>query len=86
MLGVDEVIPDRIIPGENGGTYRRSNIRGPHCTTCSCRQGQRRSWELRLLNDPYDVRDCCRRCGVHYLASHAASCETGQLEAGPAGW
>jgi hypothetical protein len=46
MLAVNEIIADRIVPGELGGTYRRSNLRGPHCRVCSCRQGQRRTFEL----------------------------------------
>lgn len=33
-------IADRIIPGADGGTYRRGNIRC-HCAACSERQGGR---------------------------------------------
>lgn len=33
LLTVDTVTPDRIIPGCQGGTYRRNNIR-PACSTC----------------------------------------------------
>lgn len=43
MLTADEVYADRIVTGEDGGTYRRSNIKGPHCCSCSGRQGQRRT-------------------------------------------
>lgn len=39
------VIPDRIIAGADGGTYRRTNIR-PHCRLCSCRSGARRTNEI----------------------------------------
>lgn len=74
MLGVDEVIPDRMVPGEHGGTYRRANIRGPHCMTCSCRQGARRTAELRAASDPYTDDDTCRTCGVHYLQRHSDEC------------
>lgn len=42
------MIVDRIIPGEHGGTYRRTNIR-IHCPRCSCRQGQRRTSQLRKV-------------------------------------
>lgn len=38
----DTMRVDRIIPGEDGGTYRRNNIR-IHCGSCSGRQGQRRT-------------------------------------------
>lgn len=38
----EDLIADRIISGENGGTYARTNI-APHCLLCSCRQGQRRT-------------------------------------------
>ena len=57
MLTEDNVIPDRIVPGSEGGTYRRSNIRGPHCITCSCRQGQRMTAELARSRDPYGDDD-----------------------------
>lgn len=80
LLTEDEVIADRLIPGEYGGTYRRSNIRGPHCPTCSCRQGARRTWELRRAADPYGDDDLCRECGAHFLAVHATGCATGEAE------
>lgn len=38
LLTVKTVIPDRIVPGCEGGTYRRENLR-PHCKDCSERQG-----------------------------------------------
>lgn len=34
LLTVDTVTADRIIPGCQGGTYRRSNLR-PACSTCN---------------------------------------------------
>lgn len=40
------MIVDRIIPREDGGTYRRDNIR-IHCRRCSCRQGATRTNQLR---------------------------------------
>lgn len=45
MVDKRTLVVDRIIPGEEGGTYRRDNIR-PHCGPCSCRQGQRRTVEI----------------------------------------
>lgn len=63
-----------IVPGSEGGTYRRSNIRGPHCTTCSCRQGQRMTAELARQADPYGDDDLCKACGVHWLDQHKPSC------------
>ena len=41
-----DIYVDRLVPGEDGGRYTRDNI-GPHCAVCSCRQGQRRTVELR---------------------------------------
>jgi hypothetical protein len=35
----DTIIADRLVPGREGGTYRRDNIKGPHCKGCSTRQG-----------------------------------------------
>ena len=75
MLTEDNVTPDRIVPGSEGGTYRRSNIRGPHCTTCSCRQGARMTAELAALRDPYGPDDMCKDCGVHYLDIHPEGCK-----------
>lgn len=49
MLSADELIPDRIVPGELGGTYRRANIR-PQCPLCSCRSGQRRTEQLKATS------------------------------------
>lgn len=82
MLTEDNVIPDRIVPGSEGGTYRRSNIRGPHCPTCSCRQGQRMTAQLRAASDPYGPDDRCRVCGSPYLADHAEGC----ANTPPEGW
>lgn len=85
MLTEDEVIPDRLVPGELGGTYRRSNIKGPHCRTCSCRQGARRTleiWAARKAAEPYDATDHCKTCGAHYLGQHADGCPTPGLD----GW
>lgn len=69
LLTADEVIPDRIVPGSAGGTYRRSNIRGPHCTVCSCRQGARMTAELRAASDPFTEDGFCKTCGVEFWAS-----------------
>ena len=82
LLTEDNVIPDRIVPGSEGGTYRRSNIRGPHCITCSCRQGQRMPAELARARDPYGDDDLCKACGSHYLADHAEGC----ANTPPEGW
>lgn len=38
VLDVDNVSPDRIVLGVDGGTYRRSNIL-PACLPCQCDQG-----------------------------------------------
>jgi hypothetical protein len=38
LLTVDTVTIDRIIPGAQGGTYRRSNIR-PACGSCNSETG-----------------------------------------------
>ncbi len=38
LLTVQTVSPDRIIPGCEGGTYRRNNIR-PACDDCQSRTG-----------------------------------------------
>ena len=89
LLTEDEVIPDRLVPGELGGTYRRSNIRGPHCRGCSCRQGARRTheiWLARRAAEPWDEHERCRTCGVEFWASlrtgHADGCPTPKLD----GW
>lgn len=71
MLTEENVIPDRIVPGSEGGTYRRSNIRGPHCTLCSCRQGQRMTTALMAASDPFDGDGMCKTCGVEFWASRA---------------
>ena len=83
MLTEDNVIPDRIVPGSEGGTYRRSNIRGPHCPTCSCRQGQRLTAEIARQADPYGDDDLCKACGVHWLATHQCDEAQGYLYARP---
>lgn len=74
MLTEDTVIPDRRVPGHLGGTYRRSNIKGPHCSACSCRQGAATRWELARERSPYGEDDLCKTCGVHWLATHAVDC------------
>lgn len=82
LVDDDTMIVDRIIPGELGGTYRRDNIR-PHCRTCSCRQGARRTlelWQARRAADPYGPDDLCRTCGAHYLGVHADGCPTPELD------
>lgn len=38
LLTVETVTVDRIIPGKNGGTYRRNNIR-PACGPCNSETG-----------------------------------------------
>lgn len=38
LLSADDVSPDRIIPGCEGGTYRRNNIR-PSCLDCQTKTG-----------------------------------------------
>ena len=38
LLLLDTLTVDRIIPGCQGGTYRRDNIR-PECATCASRRG-----------------------------------------------
>ena len=74
MLTEDEVIADRRVPGSEGGTYRRDNIRGPHCPRCSCRQGAKMTAAALAAYDPYNEDDTCKRCGAHYLAQHAPAC------------
>jgi hypothetical protein len=46
MLTCDTVTADRIIPGCEGGTYRRGNIR-PSCMDCASKQGGKLSWSRR---------------------------------------
>ncbi len=46
ILWFEDIFVDRIIPGERHGRYTRDNI-APHCCLCSCRQGQRRTTQLR---------------------------------------
>jgi len=79
MVSVKTMCVDRIIPGEQGGRYIRSNIR-PHCALCSHRQGQRRATEKRKATDPYGDNDCCRKCGAHFLAVHAADCPVPEVD------
>ncbi|QBP32642.1 HNH endonuclease [Mycobacterium phage GodPhather] len=45
LCGPDDVdlVCDRIIPGERGGSYFDPGNVAPHCTLCSHRQGQRRT-------------------------------------------
>ena len=79
----ETLVVDRIVPGELGGTYRRSNIR-PHCRTCSCRQGARRTWEIRLALDPYSREGNCKTCGVEFWEGlrngHADGCPTPAID------
>ena len=42
VLEYDDLVADRLVPGEDGGRYTRDNI-APHCHLCSSRQGQRRT-------------------------------------------
>lgn len=79
MLTAKTMHVDRIIPGEEGGTYRRNNIR-PHCPTCSHRQGARRTAEIARERSPYDDGDLCKECRVHFLAKHAIECSLGAIE------
>ncbi|AER48990.1 HNH endonuclease [Mycobacterium phage PRodriguez] len=76
MVSDKTMIVDRIIAGEFGGRYTRDNIR-PHCATCSCRQGARRTNELIRAKSPYGDDDLCRECSTHYLADHADGCTLG---------
>lgn len=46
LLTAKTVVADRIIPGSEGGTYRRDNLR-PHCKSCSEQQGGRIGTERR---------------------------------------
>lgn len=80
MVNNRTMIVDRIIPGEDGGRYIRSNIR-PHCRTCSCRSGARRTNELAQAKSPYGADELCKECGVHWLVAHIASCALGAAEA-----
>lgn len=56
LLTLETLTVDRVIPGCQGGTYRRSNIR-PECSECASKRGgatrakpapkrKRRSWEV----------------------------------------
>lgn len=40
LLTAETVVADRIVPGSEGGSYARNNLR-PHCKDCSERQGGR---------------------------------------------
>lgn len=46
LLSVDTVTVDRIVPGCEGGTYRRNNIR-PACGSCNSSTGQKLGTERR---------------------------------------
>lgn len=48
LLEFEDIFVDRIIPGERGGRYGRDNI-APHCSWCSCRQGQLRTTAIRRV-------------------------------------
>lgn len=41
LLTFDTLTIDRIIPGKDGGTYRRNNIR-PACASCNIWRGNQR--------------------------------------------
>lgn len=78
MVNDKTMIVDRIIPGEIGGRYTRTNIR-PHCAGCSGRQGQERTMELRydrnsVAFSPYGDDDRCLGCGRHFAQAHTARC------------
>lgn len=47
LIEYEDLIRDRIIPGERGGRYVFSNL-APHCHPCSHRQGQRRTIAIRF--------------------------------------
>lgn len=80
MVNDKTLVVDRVTAGEDGGRYTRGNIR-PHCPTCSCLQGVKRTNELRRAKSPYGDDDLCKGCGVHWLARHAADCALGAAEA-----
>lgn len=86
MVNNRTMIVDRIVPGEQGGRYTRANIR-PHCQTCSCRQGNRRTQEIRLATSGYTDDDICKSCGVDFWAGllgpgHRAGCRQPALDRG----
>lgn len=41
------MVVGRIVPGHQGGKYRRDNVR-PECPGCSCREGQQVSTAIRM--------------------------------------
>lgn len=53
----DTIFVDRIIPHEEGGTYRRDNIR-PHCASCSCKQGANATNRLKRVKALTREEDC----------------------------
>lgn len=56
LLTESTVSPDRIIPGCEGGTYRRNNIR-PACEPCQSQTGgELGAVRRRLLNPPKERR------------------------------
>lgn len=73
MVTATSMYVDRIIAGDQGGTYRRNNIR-PHCASCSHGQGARRRWAKHQASSPYGDDDLCKSCQAHYLATHAPDC------------
>lgn len=79
MVNARTMYVDRIIPGEQGGTYRRNNIK-PHCASCSHRQGQRRLRELIAARSAYGDDDRCKVCGAHFLATHAVDCTVPEVD------
>ena len=79
MVNMRTMYVDRIIPGEQGGTYRRDNIK-PHCGSCSHKQGQRRMREKIAEQSAYGDDDLCKVCGAHFLAAHAADCTVAEVD------
>lgn len=49
VLDSETLTVDRIVPGIEGGTYRRDNIR-PSCMKCASKQGGDMSCERRKLS------------------------------------
>ena len=88
MVSNKTMIVDRIIADEFGGRYTRDNIR-PHCSTCSGRQGARRTAQIRAATSGYTDDDTCRSCGVNFWAGllgpgHRPGCRQPALDRG--GW
>lgn len=83
LLTVDTVSPDRIVPGAEGGTYRRNNIR-PACSDCQsitgaqlghARRKAKRTKPIRVLTPA--ERAACTCAGPIFGGSTAdPSCPT----------